>query len=235
MERNAYREFFTAEYLMGPNSMCILDELLDKYPLLQRDAAAILDLGCGKGLTTLRLAHRTQAKITAADLWIAAEENEDSFAKWGVSERITAIQADANALPFASKSFDALVSVDSYHYFATDPEFFIKKMLPLLKDGASVRIGIPGTKEAFADRSEELLSPWLKDETYMFKSPAQWKAIIGKNERIARVETWEMGCFELAWQDWFDTGHEYAIADKAVYDGIIRPYTCFVGIAIEVK
>ena len=28
-----YREFFTKEYLMGPNSLRLLDEMLRKYPL----------------------------------------------------------------------------------------------------------------------------------------------------------------------------------------------------------
>lgn len=28
-----YREFFTKEYLMGPNSLRLLSEMLEKYPL----------------------------------------------------------------------------------------------------------------------------------------------------------------------------------------------------------
>ena len=235
MDINNYKGFITAEYLMGPNSMRVLDELLTRYPLTLTKEDMILDLGCGKGLTSMVLAKETPAKIVANDLWISEEENDANFAKWDVSEKVKAMQADASVAEFAKGRFSALVSVDSYHYFATDPNFFAEKMLPLLRSGASVRIGIPGIKDEFDERGEELLSPWLKEEAYMFKSPRQWKAIIGQHERIGQVVTWEMGCFEPAWQDWFSTGHEYAIADQAVYEDIIEPYSCFVGIAFEVK
>jgi cyclopropane fatty-acyl-phospholipid synthase-like methyltransferase len=49
-----YKELFTAEYLMGPNSMRLLDEMLEKYPL--RKGSRVMDLGCGKGITSLYLA-----------------------------------------------------------------------------------------------------------------------------------------------------------------------------------
>ena len=98
-----------------------------------------------------------------------------------------------------------------------------------------VLIGIPGVKNAYSGRSEELLAPWLGDEAYMFQSPDRWKEIIGENERIASVETWEMDCFDDAWEQWFATGHKYAIGDKGFFDSLIRPYTCFAGICIRLK
>ena len=83
--------------------------------------------------------------------------------------------------------------------------------------------------------SEELLSEWLGKEAYMFKSPAQWKQIIGNHDRIETVETWEIGCFDLAWNDWLATGNEYALGDQPFFETLIKPYTCFVGIYIKIK
>lgn len=235
MNISRYTDLITAEFLMGPNSMRILGELLEKHPIRLSPDDLILDLGCGKGLTSLVLANETPAKVIAADLWTSEEENNKSFAQWGIADRVTALQADGSSLPFVSQQFDALVSVDSYHYFAAKPDFFTEKILPILKDGAVVRIGIPGIKDAFADRAEELLLPWLGRDAHMFKSPAQWKELIGEDERIARVHVWEMDCFESAWQDWFSTGHEYAVNDLAHYETLIKPCICFVGISIELK
>ena len=127
------------------------------------------------------------------------------------------------------------MSVDAYHYFATGRGFFADKILPYLKDGAVVLIGIPGIKDEYSGRSEELLPEWLGDEAYMFKSPAEWKQIIGEHERIQSVETWEMDCFAPAWDEWFATGHEYALGDKRFFDALIQPYTCFVGICVKLK
>ena len=41
--------YFNKDYLMGPNSVRLLEEMLEKYPL--EKGMRVLDLGCGKGLT----------------------------------------------------------------------------------------------------------------------------------------------------------------------------------------
>lgn len=235
MNLMSYNEYITAEMLMGPNSARILKELLAKHPLQLRSKHKILDLGCGKGLTSLILAKETGAKIYANDLWIPAEENQKRFEDWGVDERITPVCEDANNLSFAKKQFDSLVSIDAYHYFATDIGFFENKILPLLNDGATVLIGIPGIKNEYTGYSEELLSDWLGDEAYMFQSPSTWRKIIGNNERIEFLETWEMDCFDVAWNEWLATENKYALGDRQFFETLIKPYTCFVGIYVKLK
>lgn len=235
MNFDDYREYATAETLMGPNSARILGELLQKHPLKLKRDSVILDLGCGKGLTSFILAKETGAKVYANDLWISADDNQKRFTAWGVSEQITPVCEDAQNLSFEKNCFDALVSVDSYHYFATGSGFFEKSILPFLKDNADVLIGIPGIKDEYSGRSEELLAEWLRNEAYMFKSISEWKEIIGSSNRIKMIETWEMECFDLAWNDWLATGNEYALGDKEYFEALIKPLTCFVGICIKLK
>lgn len=131
----------------------------------------ILDLGCGTGITSLVIARKTGAKVYANDLRINAEANEKRFAKWGICERVTPTCEDANSLHFKEKQFSALVSIDSYHYFAGQKGFFEKKILPFMKDNGMILIGVSGLKNEYTGRVEELLGDWLGDETYMFKSP----------------------------------------------------------------
>ena len=104
-----------------------------------------------------------------------------------------------------------------------------------MKDKAIVLVGIPGIKKEYTGRSEELLADWLGKEAYMFKSSIEWEKIIGGHNRIELIKTWEMDCFELAWKEWFDTKHKYALGDKQFYETLIQPYTCFVGIYIKLK
>ena len=120
MNMNNYKQYISAEILMGPNSARVLAELLQRHPLHLTAQDKALDLGCGKGLTSLVLARETSARICAADLWITAEENAQRFHIWGIDEQVTPVHADAAALPFDEKMFSALVSVDAYHYFGTD-------------------------------------------------------------------------------------------------------------------
>ena len=124
----------TEELLMGPNSIRILEELLNKYSLNLSNDDILLDLGCGKGLTSFVLAKETCAKIYANDLWISKEDNKQRFIEWDVINQVVPFCEDANSLGFNKKIFEALVSVDAYHYFGTNPSFFNENILPFLKD-----------------------------------------------------------------------------------------------------
>jgi cyclopropane fatty-acyl-phospholipid synthase-like methyltransferase len=170
MNVEEYRMHMTAEMLMGPNSLRILEELFAKFPLYLSSDSIVLDLGCGKGLTSLAIAKETGAKIYANDLWISAEDNAKRFSDWGIDNQIIPVHEDANELTFDKGQFDLLISIDAYHYFAAKKGFFEEKILPFLSDKAVVLIGIPGIKNEFTGRSEELLSDWLGDEAYMFQS-----------------------------------------------------------------
>ena len=91
MNIDNYRAYISAETMMGPNSVRILAELFDKYPLQVVSDDRILDLGCGTGLTSLIIAKETGARVSANDLWISEEENRKRFAEWGVGEQITPV------------------------------------------------------------------------------------------------------------------------------------------------
>ena len=157
------------------------------------------------------------------------------FVKWGVEGQITPVCEDASHLPFEKEQFHALISIDSYHYFAGNKGFFQEKILPLMKNDGVVLIGVPGLKEEYKGRAKELLSDWIGEDAYMFKSPKHWKEIIGNSDRIQSVKTWEMDCFSEAWDDWLATDNQYANSDRKHFEAIIKPYTCFVGISIRLK
>lgn len=235
MDISNYKKYVTEETMMGPNSVRVLAELFDKYPLQLAPDELILDLGCGKGLTSLVIAKETGARVYANDLWISVEENGERFAQWGVGELVTPICEDANNLHFGKKQFKALISIDSYHYFAGQEGFFQEKILPFMKDNGVVLIGIPGLKDEYTGHAEELLSDWLGDDAYMFKSAKLWKELIGSNDRIESMKTWEMDCFNKAWNEWLAVNNKFAYGDKQHFETIIRPYTCFVGIYIKIK
>ena len=67
-----YRQYFTKDYLMGPNSFRLLDELIRRKPSDVRFHRT-LDLGCGFALTSLFIADETDADyVYAYDLWVSA-------------------------------------------------------------------------------------------------------------------------------------------------------------------
>ena len=216
MSINNYKQFFTKEHLMGPNSLKLLDELLVNAP--EAVAGYTMDLGCGTGITSLFLARETRAeKVFAVDLWVSAADNWRRARAWNAQDKLIPIHADANDMPFAEGFFQSIVSVDTYHYFGGKPGFFAEKILPLLAPGGTVLLAMPGVKEEGAQYSP-LMREWAGEEVEMFHSLPWWKETIGGNVEGISVRGYESARYSEAWQDWFASGHEYGLRDKAFMD-----------------
>lgn len=211
-----YRNYFTKDYLMGPNSFRLLDELISRSPDgVQYDRT--LDLGCGYALTSMFIVNETGAKtVYAFDLWIQATENYKRIKDNGLENKIIPIHGDAMDMPFAHEYFDAIVSVDSYHYFGCKEGVFGEKILPFVKKGGCVMIAIPGLKTEPEGDLKDIFETWAEgDDSQLFKTAAWWEALLKKEcGSECEVSVKEADCFDIAWQEWFDSGHEFGIRDK---------------------
>ena len=229
-----YKEFFTKEYLMGPNSLRLLDEMLTKYPL--KEGGRVMDLGCGMGITSMFLAKEAKVNVFATDLWISATQNAENFKKWGVDDQTIPIHADANDLPYAENYFDAIVSIDAYHYFAAKKGYMQKKILPYLKKGGVLVIAVPGLKEKPVGEDYEIMMEWFegdKEAYETFQTRKWWVDLIGKGDDFEIVMDIDLDCFDEAWNDWFLSGHEYGIKDKQYFHRGLGKYLCFIGLVIR--
>lgn len=211
-----YRKYFTKDYLMGPNSFRLLDELIRRRPADAR-LRRTLDLGCGFALTSFFIANETDAEhVYAYDLWIPATENYVRIRENQLEDKVIPIHGDAMDMPFAHDYFDAIVSVDAYHYFGCREGVFADKILPFVKKGGYVMIVIPGLKEPPQGELKRLFEAWAEgDDTQLFKTAAWWEALL-KQEcgDSCDICVKEAECFDAAWQEWFDTGHDYGIRDR---------------------
>jgi len=204
-------EKFLDENMMGPNSLLIIEELMENIKL--QKGARVLDLGCGRGLTSAFLAAELDVCVYAADLWISATDNYRRFKALGLDNRIIPIHADAHALPFAEEYFDAVVSVDAYHYFGNNDEYFETHLRPLLKKDAIVALAFPGMKhEVLGNLPEEMKPLWDPDALEMWHSIPWWRARLEKS--LEGIVARELHCFDAAWDDWLKTENPYAIEDR---------------------
>lgn len=235
MKLNQYKQYMTKEFMMGPNCLRLADGLKEKYP--EGIKGRVLDLGCGCGLTSLYLAKETGAEtVFAQDLWVSAGDNWKRFRAWGVDGKVIPIHADANSTPFANDFFDTIFSVDAYHYFAREKGYFQEKIMPLLKKGGCALIAVPGLKEEIKGEPPALLTEWAGDEWDYFHSCTWWKELLEAGyEDMVSVETWEAPDFDRIWQDWYDTGHEFALNDQKFLESGLKEMLNLVMIKIIVK
>jgi SAM-dependent methyltransferase len=186
------------ENLMGPHVLWLAEYLAEALPL--EPGMRVLDLGCGKALSSIFLAREFGVHVTACDLWIAAEDNARRIAAAGVADRVTPVRAEAHALPFEPGTFDAIVSLDAYHYFGTD-DLYLGTPAKLLKPGGRLGIVVPGVAREI-DGPPPQLKQWWEWEFCSFHTPAWWRRHWEKTGLLA-VETadWMPGGREL-WCEW---------------------------------
>ncbi len=215
-----YRKYFTKEYLMGPNSFRLLDELIRRRP----DTVCFhrtLDLGCGYALTSLFIANETDAEhVYAFDLWVPATENYLRIRNNGLEDKIIPIHGDAMDMPFAQDYFDTIISVDAYHYFGCKEGIFTEKILPYVKKGGHVMIVVPGLREQPHGELKQLFEAWAEgDDSQLFKTASWWENLL-KDECGDKCEVMvhEADCYDAAWQEWFQSGHKFGVRDKGFLD-----------------
>jgi len=158
---------------MGPNPLWLLEDLCNHLDL--RPGMRVLDMGCGKGLTSIFLAKEFGVTVFANDLWISATDNLKRFEAAGVAERVFPIHAEAHALPYAEGFFDAAISIDSYHYYGADEYYFPCIYSKLVKPGGQFGIVAPGLTKEFEKGYPETLEGFWEGEMFTFHSAAWWR------------------------------------------------------------
>jgi cyclopropane fatty-acyl-phospholipid synthase-like methyltransferase len=184
-----------------------MEALTDVLPLAERER--VLDLGCGKAVSSIFLAQEFAVGVDAVDLWIDPSENERRIAEAGFDDRITARRGDGTSLEASSGAFDAILSVDAYHYFGTAPGV-LTRLTQLLRPGGRIGIVVPGVThdEAWPDH----LQPFWQDGFETFHSP-EWWAHLWAAEEVVRVDLADMlpgGADD--WLTWTETVDAWTLA-----------------------
>ncbi len=100
--------------------------------------AAVLDVACGTGeFERLLLCENPTQQIIGVD--ISEKMLQIAQAKCSDYPNVSFFLASASALPFASTSFDIVVSANSFHYFE-NPNFALAEMKRLLKPNGQLVI-----------------------------------------------------------------------------------------------
>lgn len=157
---------------MGPNSIWLTEFLTHDMNL--QAGMKVLDMGCGKVMSSIFLAKEYGVHVWATDLWISATDNLKRIQAAGVEDLVYPIHAEAHALPYAEEFFDAIVSVDAYHYFGTN-EIYLLDFIKFLKPEGQIGIVVPGLQKEFDDEIPERLTPYWDPELYSLHTPAWWK------------------------------------------------------------
>ena len=226
-----YDSKWVAENLMGPNALWLTEWLCERMDL--KPGMRVLDMGCGRCLSSVFLARELDVQVFAADLWIEPSENLQRLAKAGVADRVVPLKVEAHALPFAQGYFDAVISIDAYHYFGTDDLYF-SQFVQYLKQGGQIGIVVPGTIREFeGDIPDHLLNMCgaaYPHELFSLHTAEWWRRHWART-RLAEVELADT--LADGWRHWLQSIRIAAIpnvdaevealeADAGRYLGLVR-------------
>ncbi|GAB7195805.1 MULTISPECIES: SAM-dependent methyltransferase [Dickeya] len=196
---DSYDSAFLLDTMMGPNAMRITEEMAAQLPITP--GMRILDLGCGKGISSILLAKKYDVTVFAADLWITPTENARRFASQGVDSHIIPLLLDVTKeIPFAQEYFDMIISVDAWQYFGSN-DSMLAKMLPFVKPNGLIAVAVPGFIQDYSEGNlPEVVKPFWTPDWY-FYSCHWWRTLWEKEPGIEILQLREMDSCQQAWDD----------------------------------
>jgi len=175
----SYDPNWVQQHSMGENVLYNLESLTEKIRL--KPGMRVLDLGCGKAVSSVFLATEFGVQVWAVDDAISATDNLERIKEGNCEDKVFPIQADARALPFAEAYFDAILVVDSYTYFGTDEKYLPYICQFLKPDGIIAIADVCFTREI--DSPEQVPRFLRKDYPqfwYYIHSVAWWEKLWNK-------------------------------------------------------
>jgi SAM-dependent methyltransferase len=232
---------------MGPGGLYLAARMARTLALTR--GMTIMDLGCGRGATSLFLARHYGVHVLAVDWWISANELYSRTRQAGLN--IVPMHLDiTQALPFAESFFDAIFCMDAIHYFGANPGF-LPHLLRHLKPGGRLGIGSPCFNEEFDPAMLHSLPPEYDDGTRLwneefskYHSPHWWADRFRQTELVTVLSVEELHDGVVMWEDevlWNlergDTSDEQELTDarQIAYGYNHRPYLTHFVLAVEAR
>lgn len=190
-----YDAAWVLENLMGPNVLWLTEALthvLDLQPGMR-----VLDLGPGRCLSSVFLAREFGVQVWAADLWVDPSSNLQRIRAAGCDEHVFPLRAEAHTLPFADGFFDAIVSMDAFHYFGSS-DLYPAYLMRFLRPGGQVGIVVPGLAAEMETLAPHL-APYWEPDYWSFHS-ADWWARHWRRSGLIDVTTADF--LPEGWKDW---------------------------------
>ena len=192
----------------GANALWVTEWLTSALDL--RPGMRVLDLGCGRALSSIFLHREFGVQVWATDLWFSASENLQRIRDSKVEDAVFPIHADARSLPFAEDFFDAIICIDSFFYYGTD-DLYLNYLARFVKPEGQLGIAGAGLVQEIEGSLPEHLQEWWTQDLWCLHSASWWR---WHWERTGIMEIELADTMPDGWQVWMDW-HKTAFPDNS--------------------
>jgi ubiquinone/menaquinone biosynthesis C-methylase UbiE len=226
---NKYDPAWIFKNAMGFHPLWLTEFLVQPFDL--KPGMRVLDLACGKGMTSVFLAREFGVQVYAVDLWDGPDEKWENAKSFGMEHLINPVQADARSLPFAQGFFDVIICINSYMYFGLD-DGYLTNLIKFLRPGGKLGKITNGFMKDPTSGVPDYIHEYLGDELWTWQTLAWYKNLWEKDVSIDIADTLPNGCgLELRYNEAFyasgfvspfpNETHIYKM-DNGEYMGFIR-------------
>jgi SAM-dependent methyltransferase len=186
----------------GANTLWTTEWLAESMNL--RPGMRVLDLGCGRAMSSIFLHREFGVQVWAVDLWFNPSENLQRIRDAGVENGVFPIHANARSLPFAAEFFDAIVCIDSFYYYGTD-DFYLNSLARFVKPGGQIGIAGAGLMQELNGSIPEHLRAWWTPDLWSLHSVEWWRKHWERNGIVDIVLGDTMPDGWRKWLEWHTT------------------------------
>jgi SAM-dependent methyltransferase len=213
-----YEADWVLDNQMGPSAIWLTEWLCEK--LQPTKGMRVLDLGCGRAMSSIFLAREFGARVWAADLWISPDTNWKRVVEAGCADSVCPLRCEAHAIPFAEGFFDAVVSIDCYQYFGTD-DLYIDYLGRFVRPGGTIAVVVPGLMQPFSGGvPRHLTEPQANGKAFWeptcrcFKTREFWRELWQGSATVEAVET---DSLQDGWRHWRDLELALEASGKGIF------------------
>ncbi|WP_037062653.1 SAM-dependent methyltransferase [Pseudonocardia acaciae] len=216
-------EWVTAGVSGAANSLWLTEWLAEAMDL--RPGMRVLDLGCGRGASSIFLHREFGARVWATDLWFSPTERLRRIRDAGAGDGVFPIHADARSLPFADEFFDAVVSIDSFPYYGTD-DLYLGYLARFVRPGGAIGIAGSALTRDIDGQVPEHLRDWWEPSLSCLHSAQWWRRHWerGGVVRVERADTLADG-----WRYWLDWQRAVAPDNRVEIDALTADQGDYLG------
>lgn len=200
-----------------------LTEVLELKPGMR-----VLDLGCGRAVSSIFLRQEFGVEVWACDLWFNVTENLQRIRDAGVENGVFPLHVNARELPFANEFFDVILSIDSFLYYGTD-DLYLEYLARFLKPGGQIGIAGAGLMTEIEGTVPQQLAAWWTSECWSFHTADWWHR---HWQRTGIIDVKVADTLPEGWQLWLEWHRSIApdnapeinalLADEGRYLGYVR-------------
>lgn len=169
-----------------------------------KEGMRVLEVGGGSGQIATTIAKHWNVTVVVLEPWSDGTEIQTYAKEQSVENQVLSLKVKAQSMPFASESFDAIISIGSFEMIGEERPLALSEMIRVAKKGA--RIGIAEPMCLPGPIPDDIPDSKIKTSFEKCFSTLQWNCDLFTNQGLKLIESYYFEDAFRWWEEYRDQG-----------------------------